>query len=329
MTARAKSRDGIRIMDVSAIPGAVNPHTGPYLRAPFMPRAVRFRVIESWAGGEDNALTHAVVVPYLTRALVIERLNLVMPGQWSTAFEHGSQTVTCFLTVGGQVFEDVGEGSTRKQLVTDAFKRAAVQVGIGVSLPAVPRVLLHIGLGDDDGVYLRPWREQVRGEWRDTLTLTLGGERHCRERYRAWLLRTGIPAFGPPIDHGDVADCWSTVDIPIPPPSAKRRSSARQSPASRSDQPPPLTGEEAAQQALDAELARNDDLRGERAAANAAMAAMGMPLAGRLAELRGAKDRRGFEALLARLATIGTMSSTPEGSGEEQGSAIEQEGGES
>ncbi len=301
-----KSRDGIRLADTS---GLARTAADDFARAPFMPRAVRFRVIESWAEGESNALTHAVAVAYIDSRAVIERLNMVYPGQWCDAYQHGDRTVTCFLTVNGQALEDVGEGySTRKALVADALKRAAVKTGIGVSLYAVPKVPLSRLAPDDEDdigpVLLREWREQVNGEWRDTLTLTLEGERYCRDRYRSWLLKTGIPAFGYPIDHGDVADCPGMAEINSPAPRKPKASRSRE--RSRVGPAAPEPAETLSPEAeLMALLAITEDgLHAERFACDSAMKAYGVEPAKRLQELTAAKDRRGLEALLVRLSNV-------------------------
>ncbi len=294
-----KSRNGIRLADTSELPLTVE---GEACRAPFMPRAVNFRVIRSWADGDSKALTHAVCIAYIDARTVMDRLNLVYPGRWSAAFEHNAQTVTCFLTVDGVTHEDIGEGyHHRKDLISDALKRAAVHVGIGRSLYAVPKVLLErptLASEDGDGlseVFLRPWREQVNGEWRDTLRLTLDGERACRMRYRHWLLRTGVRAFGPPIDHGDIADCPGMVELGEPAPSAPSKRSGSRSRARATPEP---IAADTAEQALADLLARPDDLRGERIACDAAMAAHGLTAASRLDALRSARDAKGLDDLL-------------------------------
>ncbi len=319
-----KSRDGIRLADTSGLKRGLQLDAA---RAPFMPRAVRFRVIESWAGTEGSkALTHAVTVAYIDSRLVIERLNLIYPGQWSDGYNHGDRTVTCYLTVNGQTYEDVGEGySTRKAIVSDALKRAAVKVLIGVSLSAVPKVQLsRLAPDQEDGVgpvLLREWREQINGEWRDTLRLTLAGERHCRDRYRTWLLKTGIPAFGYPIDHGDVADCPQMMETTEPPPGARREPS-RSRQRAQAPAPEPSTEPLPPEAELRALLAFTEDgLNAERFACDASMTALGFSPQDRLQNLVGAKDKRGLDALLTRL---GNMPKT--GDDEQNEQPIENEG---
>ncbi len=301
-----KSRDGIRLADTSGLKRGLQLDAA---RAPFMPRAVRFRVIESWAEGGSKALTHAVTVAYVDSRLVIERLNLIYPGQWSDGYNHGDRTVTCYLTVNGQTYEDVGEGyGTRKALVSDALKRAAVKVGVGVSLAAVPKVQLsRLAPDQEDGVgpvLLRDWREQIHGEWRDTLRLTLDGERYCRKRYRTWLLKTGIPAFGCPIDHGDVADCPQTMETTEPPPGARREPGrSRQRPEPKA--PMPCTEPLPPEAELLALLAYTEDgLSFERKACEDVMRALKFSPQERLQALVGAKDKRGLDALLTRLGNM-------------------------
>jgi hypothetical protein len=49
----------------------------------------------------------------------------------------------CDLTIDGITRSDVGEG-VGKALVSDSFKRAGVRFGIGVSLYAIPKMMLDV-----------------------------------------------------------------------------------------------------------------------------------------------------------------------------------------
>jgi hypothetical protein len=306
-----------KLANTSDLPVSNFREAAPWLRRPFTPSAVTFRVLECWGG--DRALTHASCVAYIDSRLVVERLNLVCPDLWSEDFAMEGGHLWCSITMrdpavtvkdthGVRVIDereitrrDIGDTYPGKGLVSDARKRAAVQFGVGVSLYAVPKVLLtrsrEVAEQDCDDL-LRPWTE----DGKPLLKLTLAGERYCRDRYRRWLLQTGIPAFGEPIDHGDVADCPSMVEIESPPPSATKARSQRARQGKQ--QPPEPVGAEVAEDALTALLATPDNLRGERVACDAAMAAMGLTPAHRLDELRSAKDKRGLEALLTRLANV-------------------------
>ncbi len=291
-----------------ALPASTLRDATPWLRAPFTPEAVRFKVQEAWT---DDAGKYALIVPYIGSRLVVERLNLVCPDLWSEEFEQMGGHLWCSITIRGDrhgdrtvTRQDIGDTYNGKGLVSDARKRAAVQFGVGVSLYAVPKVQLE---SDDraagGAVLLRPWREDGK-PW---LKLTLIGERHCRDLYRRWLLNTGIKAFGTPIDHGDVADCPDMMQTTEPPSAREPKATPSRSRARRA-QPAEPSGapEELSPEAeLMALLAITEDgLHAERFACDRAMAAMGMDGAKRLAELRGAKDRRGLEALLVRLSNV-------------------------
>jgi len=169
----------------------------PFLRRPFTPQAVKFKVQASWAGG-------ALIVGYIDARLAVERLNLVCPHLWHDAYEPTNQGLMwCHLTVDGITRSDVGEGKG-KGLVSDALKRAGVKFGIGVSLYALPKMILN----DKDG-HLK--RKQRQGR-EDTVELTPTGEARVREVYRLWLDTLGRQAFGDPLDHGDAEHALGDPD---------------------------------------------------------------------------------------------------------------------
>ncbi len=279
----------------------------PFLRRPFMPEAVRFKVQEVWT----DAGPHAIVVPYIDSRLVVERLNLVCPDLWSEDFTWAGGHLWCAMTLRldsrgsndqSVTRRDIGDTYGGKGLVSDARKRAAVQFGVGVSLYAVPKVQLD---GDasselDGQPLLRDWREDGK-PW---LKLTLTGERHCRDLYRRWLLNAGIAAFGKPIDHGNVADCPEMMQTTEPPPGARREPSrSRQRPEPKAPMPcaEPLPPEAE----LRALLAFTEDgLNAERFACDASMTALGFSPQDRLKNLVGAKDKRGLDALFTRLGNM-------------------------
>jgi hypothetical protein len=158
----------------------------PYesLRRPFTAEAVRFKVQSKLTSG-------ALVVAYIDARLVIERLNLVVPGQWSERYERVQDGLLCRLTVGNVTHEDVGDGKG-KAAYSDAFKRAAVKHGIGVSIYAIPQV--------------RVTNEKHLRKSGNTVALTDEGLTALRKGYSKWLEQTGTKMFGEPIDHGDVAE---------------------------------------------------------------------------------------------------------------------------
>ncbi|HTZ63494.1 MAG TPA: hypothetical protein VMB51_05265 [Solirubrobacteraceae bacterium] len=169
----------------------------PYLRRPFTADAVRFKVQQAWKEG-------ALIVSYIDARLVAERLNMVCAEQWSDSYENRDGAMICALTVCGVTRYDVGEASgtaVAKALRSDALKRAAVKFGVGVSVYAVPKIILRPNEG------LR----QPKGK--DTWVLTDQGETTCRERYADWLEQKGTETFGVPLDHGDSAGSQGDVEV--------------------------------------------------------------------------------------------------------------------
>jgi hypothetical protein len=160
----------------------------PYLRAPFTPGAVKFK-IQSTSG------SRGMVVAYLDARLVIERLNLVLPAWYDDYERLDGKWVRCRLTVSGITRQDVGTGNSPKAMYSDALKRAGVKFGIGVSLYAMKQIWLPI---TDKG---------AKGELKKQGSSALippDTESHLRDLYAAWLdLDRGGKVFGEPLDHGD------------------------------------------------------------------------------------------------------------------------------
>lgn len=168
----------------------------PYLRRPFTAQAVKFKVQATWPKSEPHT---ALVVPYIDARLVIDRLNTVIPNEWTARYERDGQAMWCYLEVGHIVRCDIGEG-TGKALVSDALKRAAKHFGIGVSLNAMPKLTLK-------GQHVRP----VKTAKGPSLLLTDEGDEHCRDVYAKWLGEAG-QVFGEPLDHGDAAGSIGAPD---------------------------------------------------------------------------------------------------------------------
>ena len=189
----------------------------PYLRRPFTSAAVKWKLQTSWAGG-------GLVVPYIDARLVIERLNLVCPHLWSEPeYVPLGKSLICKLTIDGITRQDLGSGYEGKGLFSDAFKRAAVKFGVGVSLYALPKLILN----DSDGHLER----KKRGE-KEFVNVTANGVTRAMQVYELWLDTIGEKHFGVPLDHGDVLEGLGDVEagdvnVDIP------------------DYPPPLDDEEA------------------------------------------------------------------------------------
>jgi hypothetical protein len=173
----------------------------PFLRRPFTPAAVKFKVQATWESG-------GLIVAYIDARLVVERLNLIAPHLWHDAYRPiGSGQMWCDLTVDGITRSDIGEG-TGKGLVSDALKRAAVKFGIGVSLYATPSLILknqHL-------------KRKQGGSGKETVTINDDGMRVVRGTYADWLEAHGIAAFGRPLDHGDVDGAQGDTEADAPPP---------------------------------------------------------------------------------------------------------------
>lgn len=187
-----------------AFPVGSYKEAAPHLRRPFTAQAMRWKVQASY--GDKGCL----VVGYIDARLVVERLNLVVPGLWTETHARDSDGLWCFLEIDGVTHADVGDG-TGKSAASDALKRAAVRHGIGVSVYAVPRA--ELWASDPKHKTFFKYRKVTKGqkvvhEYR----LTPEGEAALRLRYEAWLFGTaerpavGVAAFGEPLDHGDVED---------------------------------------------------------------------------------------------------------------------------
>lgn len=178
-----------------------------YLRRPFTAAAVKHKVQASWSRSDSH---QALIVSYIDARLVIERLNLVCPHLWTDRYDpiprdgNSEPRMWCHLTIDGITRSDVGEGRG-KGLVSDALKRAAVRFGVGVSLYAIPKIILDTGRGE---LKLRPNRQ---GEAK--VEITEKGTARCRELYQAWLDVQGIQAYGDPFDHGDDIGAAGDVEV--------------------------------------------------------------------------------------------------------------------
>jgi hypothetical protein len=175
----------------------------PYLRRPFTPAAVKFRILRGTGSGDKARVRCAA---YIDARLTSERLNLVCPHLWEDRFAPVQGGLECFLTVDGLTRSDVGWSRSTsddmglKGLYSDALKRAAVHFGVGASLYAVPGLVLA---ARDNAGWFRVVQREGGGP---QFYLNDAGEQELRRRYRLWLDTLGIRDFGEPLDHGDVED---------------------------------------------------------------------------------------------------------------------------
>lgn len=186
----------------------------PELRRPFTVAAVKFKPQSVTKTGKT------ICVAYIDARLASERLNMIVPEDWTDAYRPvQGGLMWCDLTVCGVTRSDVGEGQG-KAIVSDALKRAAVKFGVGVSLYAVPSMILP---GEIKMLY---------PDSRETQQL--------RDKYEGWLKHHGAKSFGEPLDHGDVPDSAGEPE-PAPAPAA-------------TDAPPAII-DEAAKEAVEAKNA--------------------------------------------------------------------------
>lgn len=202
MTAATRNgtTDAARKLEAAVFPLDTFKDAAPHLRRPFTAAAVKFKMQATWPKG---APTGGLVVCYIDARLVVERLNLIIPHLWSDAYGPSGKDLVCALTVDGITRYDIGqEQGGPKGLYSDALKRAAVKFGVGVSLYAVPKMMVNVG----DHAKAK---QSTKGP---TLELTPNGETKMRDLYAAWLDVRGIEAFGPALDHGDVEGAQGDIE---------------------------------------------------------------------------------------------------------------------
>jgi hypothetical protein len=187
------------------------------LRRPFTPAAVKWKIQTN----PKDASKSALCVGYIDARLVSERLNAVLPGRWSKAYHAAPALgpkqagVLCRIRVkvgdDEVVVEDVGTANTLdtemglKGLYSDALKRAAVGLGIGVSIYAVPQQYLKAS-------ELRSYQ----GGGGTKYALSDANLRTLSGRYAKWLRDGGEELFGKPLDHGDAEDAQGDAEVDAP-----------------------------------------------------------------------------------------------------------------
>lgn len=176
------------------------------LRRPFRPSEVQYKIQAAGPKG-------VVCVAYIDARHVSERLNYIVckfPGfAWGNTFhtvhegdklkgiecevklvynpEDGSSFEATHEDVGA--FDNVNEEQHGlKAVYSDAFKRAAVHCGIGVSLYSHPFSFISYEN-----------RDSIRWKNEKAVGLTDQGELRLRKTYAKWLEKEGIKKFGTPI----------------------------------------------------------------------------------------------------------------------------------
>lgn len=110
------------------------------LARPFSDAAIKYRV-----GAISKDKTKAQALPYVDPRAYEDRLNELVPGAWSVAFEPwGSDRIICRLTIHGITRSSTGDGAGSPDQVAgtaaeaQAFKRAASKFGLGRHLYDMP-----------------------------------------------------------------------------------------------------------------------------------------------------------------------------------------------
>lgn len=171
-----------------------------HLRRPFDLYAVQFRALEGTKGERLNCAA------YITARTAVDRLNLVCPQLWSDRYEPVQGGLRCDLTINGLTRSDVGWSSAQntamglKALYSDAFKRAAVKFGVGVSLYALPRLVLEVSQRHAWSKAL-PEKDKF-GNTKYRYGITPTGMIELRGRYERWV--SGQTNFGDVLGHGHV-----------------------------------------------------------------------------------------------------------------------------
>lgn len=195
----------------ATLPVATIAEAIPHLRRPFAPEAIKWKIQTN--PKKDGGF--ALVVGYIDSRLASERLNAVLPGGWSETFEpvEGGMRCTISLHSADDPFHPIshtdvgwskgtGNGMDLKALYSDAFKRAAVKCGVGVSLYALPQQFLK-----DDGTDLKSFTARSGKSYK----ITDAGLKKLRAAYEKWLKGDGA-VFGDPLSHGDVFDAQGDIE---------------------------------------------------------------------------------------------------------------------
>lgn len=178
------------------------------LRRPLPPESVGFKLLKNpqqrgskWSNGQ--------VAGFHDARSVIERLNLVVPGEWTDEYmvPPVGQGLLCRLTVQGVSRCDIGFSPTLnsdmgvKALYSDAIKRAGVKFGIGVFLYAMPRLYVTTA-------QLKNFGSDQQPKW----FMPDQTVNHLRGQYAQWLAAEGGKAFGQPLGHGDAENPQGDIE---------------------------------------------------------------------------------------------------------------------
>lgn len=190
-------------MSEPTFPVATLAEAQEYLRRPFSPRAMRWKVQSSWPKSGDKK--GGMLVAFIDARLVIERLDTVVGPLWSDHYEivPGTKAIRCELTIDGVTRSDVGEHThSTKATVSDALKRAAVHFGIGLPIYSLSRVMLD---ATANGTAPNGKPPTLRRK-KDSVEITPEVEAWLRSKYKDWL-DSGKNRYGDALDiHGGDED---------------------------------------------------------------------------------------------------------------------------
>lgn len=192
----------------------------PYLRAPYTPSVIRFRIQTV----PENRSAPCVVVLFVTSETVMDRFNIVCGPEWTPPKfkvlvhreisgangkpSHYVKLRATFL-VFGQPFTDTGEASDKGEAQSEfnaraqAFKRAARWAGPGQSLYQPSAIKMFRGPGAEE---LRFYSDDPKKAHIDERS-----EAYLLGQYDKVLAEKIIPIYGQPFDHlaavnGDLAN---------------------------------------------------------------------------------------------------------------------------
>lgn len=198
---------------MSSNQGAVTPASTLFgaiqlCRRPFTAAAVRWKVQVNPKDDQPDDRKNATVVAFIDARLAGERLN-ASGLTWKNEFKPVPGGLLCEISAfdGGEWVSRSDVGWSRgvdgdmplKTLYSDAFKRAAVKWGVGVSIYALPLKRL----------YLKDGHIKKLGK---TWVITTDGQKALDSHYKKWLEKIGTPQFGEPLDHGDVEDAQGDIE---------------------------------------------------------------------------------------------------------------------
>jgi hypothetical protein len=245
-------------MPVTTLPATTYPDALPYLRAPYTPSVIRFRI----QSVPDSVRAPCVVVLFVNSETVMDRFNIVCGAQWTrpefTVLTHRVEgagdkarhyvKARATFTVFGEVFTDTAEASGQSEVQAEfnanarAFKRAARWPGPGQSLYQPSAIKMFRGEGENQ---LRVWSNDASKPHIDERS-----EKFLLAHYEKVLAEKIIPVYGRPFDHLDAlgggASASATVEGAVPaapqvasaPPAVTPPASVQQLGASTSSEEP-------------------------------------------------------------------------------------------